>query len=577
MLEDFKRLWRLLSARARRGLLLLILMLACGALLELAAVGLITRFMGEVVDAPEPTAPLTLYPDHPLPLWQAALLTLSVFAASNFLLGFSSWRLARYIWEQEVDLSCRVFEAVLRMPYRQFLSRNSGTLHEQIWCEQLCRGFLFSSLLLLSKGLSCAFLLVGVVYADWRAATFAIFAVLVVYTFLHALLSGPVTRLGADHWQAQSERQRLTTETLSAYKSVKLMQRWQGLLVLYREAARKSASRSGAHEMMTEVPRYVLETTALAGLVGMALYRIYLREGNIIAMVSLYGIAGYRILPAVHIIFRLFSQLRFHRSSVQETAELLETEGKLPDQPGPALDRQISLENVRIQFPARLRPALDGVSLTIKRGQLVGLAGTTGSGKSTLLDVFSGLLALDEGRLLIDDQPLAPEKVVDWQRRLGFLPQTVETLDDSLAANICFGLERNEERLQQVVSQAELEEFVAELPGGLETRVGERGSFLSSGQRQRLGLARALYHNPGVLLLDEATSSLDGKTEEALLSTLSSYRGEKTILMAAHRATALAICDHIYLLEAGQIVEQGRYEDLASHCPRFQQLLAIES
>jgi len=209
----------------------------------------------------------------------------------------------------------------------------------------------------------------------------------------------------------------------------------------------------------------------------------------------------------------------------------------------------IILREVAFRYPGAPLPTLYGLSLTIPKDTSLGIIGPTGSGKSTLVDLLLGLYQPTAGEILIDDRPLVPALVPSWQASIGYVPQDIFLIDDTIARNIAFGLPDNEidpARLREACATAQLLDFVeAELPDGFDTNVGERGVRLSGGQRQRIGLARALYHRPSLLILDEATSALDMATEAKLLDALRSLTGKLTMVVAAHRLSAVANCDQL--------------------------------
>jgi len=209
----------------------------------------------------------------------------------------------------------------------------------------------------------------------------------------------------------------------------------------------------------------------------------------------------------------------------------------------------ITLRNISFRYPGILLPALDCLSLTIPKNTSLGVIGPTGSGKSTLVDLLLGLYEPTAGEILIDGRPLVPALVQAWQATIGYVPQEIFLVDDTIARNIAFGLSENEidrVRLRDVCAMAQILDFIeTETRGGFDTYVGERGVRLSGGQRQRIGLARALYHRPSLLILDEATSALDVATEARLLEALRGLEGKLTMVVAAHRLSAVANCDQI--------------------------------
>jgi ABC-type multidrug transport system fused ATPase/permease subunit len=226
----------------------------------------------------------------------------------------------------------------------------------------------------------------------------------------------------------------------------------------------------------------------------------------------------------------------------------------------------IEVSDLTFQYEAALSPALNNVSLTVKRGEAVGLVGPSGSGKSTLVDILLGLLEPTSGRVLVDGDVIH-DNLRGWQDQIGYVPQSIFLTDDTLRRNVAFGLPKNEideVAVEAAIRLAQLEDFVASLPDGLDTIVGERGVRLSGGQRQRIGIARALYHNPDVLVLDEATSSLDTETEHGVMQAVQALQGEKTVIIVAHRLSTVEYCNRLYRLENARIVDEGTFSEVTS-------------
>ena len=211
--------------------------------------------------------------------------------------------------------------------------------------------------------------------------------------------------------------------------------------------------------------------------------------------------------------------------------------------------------------------ALSRVSFELADGEMSFLTGHSGAGKSTLIDCLLGLISPSSGEMRVDNELITERNVMSWQRKLGYVSQVIYLLDGSLRENIGFGIPTDavdEEKLRNAVEKSQLTEFIASLPDGLDTRVGERGVRLSGGQRQRIGIARALYDNPPVLVLDEATSSLDTDTEREVMKAVEELQGSKTILIISHRFSTIENCDYVYKLDKGRIVAQGKPEDMLS-------------
>ena len=226
-------------------------------------------------------------------------------------------------------------------------------------------------------------------------------------------------------------------------------------------------------------------------------------------------------------------------------------------------------------IPTARNACCTDINLSIKRGGSYALAGPSGAGKSTLVDVILGLLDPSEGQILIDDKPLAEVGLRRWQRCIGYVPQMPLITDNSVKANVAFGVpgpKIDEAKVWDCLKLAHLEDVVADLPDGLDTPLGDRGHRLSGGQRQRVAIARALYNDPEILVLDEATSALDTLSERAIRDAVISLRGRVTVISIAHRFSTIKDCDHIFLLEDGAVVAEGSFQTLLTESPFFQQL-----
>ena len=240
--------------------------------------------------------------------------------------------------------------------------------------------------------------------------------------------------------------------------------------------------------------------------------------------------------------------------------------------PLPLIDR-LELAGVHYAYPGADRDALDGLDLVVRANTTVGIVGGTGAGKTTAVDLILGLLTPDRGALMVDGTPIDKASRRAWQRSIGYVPQQIYLTDESVRANIAFGLPPeaiDDAAVERAARIAELHDFVTEsLPQGYHTLVGERGVRLSGGQRQRIGISRALYHDPSVLILDEATSALDNLTERAVMDAVHNLGHAKTILMIAHRLTTVKHCDVIVMLERGRVIATGTYDELLHRSREF--------
>jgi len=319
------------------------------------------------------------------------------------------------------------------------------------------------------------------------------------------------------------------------------------------------------------MPRFALEAIIFGGMILVALY-LMSQSGmvaNALPILALYAFAGYRLMPALQQIYNNIIRIRFTipaLDSVYNDLKSLKPYSPSQIQDALPLNHNITLKNISYNYPRASRTALSNINFSIQARSTVGLVGATGSGKTTTVDIILGLLEPQKGTLEVDGKVIDKHNIKAWQHSIGYVPQQIFLSDDTVAANIAFGIDTkdiNHEAVEYASKIANLHEFVVnELPSKYQTTIGERGVRISGGQRQRIGIARALYHKPQILILDEATSALDNLTERTVLEAVHKLRKNITIIMIAHRLSTVKNCDNILLLEKGEVKEQGKFDRL---------------
>jgi ABC-type multidrug transport system fused ATPase/permease subunit len=304
---------------------------------------------------------------------------------------------------------------------------------------------------------------------------------------------------------------------------------------------------------------------------------------DFLPLITVYAFGGYRLLPALQKVFSAITKIRYNLPIVEilhhDYYSLPETGEKPESQRRPealSFTRTIELENIRFRYPNTEEDVIKNQSLSIRANTSVGFVGPTGCGKTTTIDIILGLLEAQSGSLRVDSREITAKNRSNWQANLGYVPQSIFLVDDSIRKNIAFGIAENEIDEESVIKAAQvanLHDFIMnDLDRGYETMVGERGVRLSGGQKQRIGIARAVYHDPSVLILDEATSALDGLTENAIMDAIHNLSHKKTILMIAHRLTTVRECDEIFIMEKGVIVDRGTYDELIQRNESFRKM-----
>jgi len=497
-----------------------------------------------------------------------------IFVVKNALAGVQFRLHFGFTHEFFRRLSSRLLASYMAQPYGFFLDANCAVLAKNVLTEtySVATEIVGPALLLLSEALVLlAILTVLFVYEP----VFSLVALGIVCSVFGAIFvfSGRVSqRLGQAREFMHNQMTRICYESLSGIKDIKVAGTERFFVGMFDEFAKKRAHGTAVHLTLEQAPRLVIEIVIGGGLIGTLLYvrSMGSTTSGLVATLAMYLVAAYRLMPSVNRIIASLLHLRYIEAGFRSFEPILLEAISTPafgagNRTPLVFQSQLQLTNVRFRYPGASGYVLDGINLWIKRGEMVGFIGPSGTGKSTLINVILGLLEVNDGTFRVDEQVVKGEKVQDWQAIVAYVPQQVFVLDDSLLKNVALGIADSEidrERLARALEQAQLADFVKELPEGIATRVGERGARLSGGQIQRIGVARALYRNTPVLVLDEATSALDLETEERIMRSVHENSVQRTILVIAHRYSSLKSCDRIYRLEDGKVADCLTYSQL---------------
>jgi ATP-binding cassette, subfamily B, bacterial PglK len=407
----------------------------------------------------------------------------------------------------------------------------------------------------------------------------------VVVTLQRVFLKRTVA-LGAAERTHQASMMQWANQALGGIKEIQVLG-CQGYFVdRFAVATHAQASALRTYRVIQLFPRYVLETVGIVGLVGVTAV-VLLRGGEPTRLIPLLGVlavAVVRILPSLARIAGSMTEIRHSSTASRRIASELEASAPPPrvisDRARMAFDDQIEFRDVTVRYPGTSEPAIDRVSFSIKKGEAVALVGPSGAGKTTMADVMIGLIPPTDGTVEVDGRSLDDSNRRSWQACVGYIPQAVYLIDDSLRRNIAFGVPDgriDDEKLSEVVAAARLEELVRASPAGLEAKVGERGVRLSGGQRQRVGIARVLYLDAQLLVLDEATSALDGVTEREIVEAIDRLKGTRTMVIIAHRLSTVRSCDRLIHMDGGRMVGVGTWSELEAGSEAFRRLLLAVS
>jgi ABC-type multidrug transport system fused ATPase/permease subunit len=513
------------------------------------------------------------------------VLVITVFTLSNLSLVGINFIIHIFSGRRRHSISMRLFERYLCQPYIFFLNTNSAILIKSILSdvttyvvdELICLLQLASSLII------CVSIVILLVALNPYLAVITSLSLGLIYIFIFSAIRKFLSRIGEERSAQDVFRYKYINEAFGGIKDIKIIGKEKNFLDLLSVPSKKYASSDAIYSSIIDTPKHIIETIAIGGMLAVIIFML-LAGNNItgfIPVLTVYALGAYRLLPQLQKIFRSVTSIRYHFYAVenlhrafQETQPGIEIgTGNIPKM---EFRSAIKLVNIGFSYPGAGKAVIKNQNLSIKSNTSIAFIGPTGCGKTTLVDIILGLLEPGRGKIFVDDIELNNENIKNWQKNLGYVPQSIYLTDDTIRNNIAFGItgkDIDEDMLVQSAKMANIHDFIInELKDGYDTVIGERGIRLSGGQRQRIGIARALYNNPSVLVLDEATSALDTLTENVIIDAINNLSHKKTIIMVAHRITTVKSCDTIYLMEEGNITDCGSYDELYKRNPSFRKM-----
>jgi ABC-type multidrug transport system fused ATPase/permease subunit len=576
-MKSLAGIWSILSPAQRSSAFGLVGLMIVAMLLEMVGLGLVIPSLGLMAsDAPAKPSPQVAAwlnwlgtPSRGVLLLWGLLAILGLYAVKAVFLLFSTWRQTTFVRAIQCDVSERLFRTYLLQPWPYHLQHNSSMLVRNINDVVLVANQLTTTLGTLAEVLVMTGIVAVLIWFEPIGAL-TVAAVLA----MAAMVMEKATKSRLTHWgkQFQSHSAMLNkhlVQGLHAAKDIKVLGCEAAFIDYYAHYGRRRATVLARQSLFAQMPRLWFECVAVASLCALTAVMVWQGRPTkeMIPTLGLFAAAAFRLLPSVNKLSMGFQGLRFSSAIIDTIVSDLALPVPSPD--GAAGNRlvfrnAIELDNVTFRYPAATTPSLTDVRLKIPHGASVGLIGGSGAGKSTLVDIVLGLLAPTAGRVLVDGADIR-DRTRPWQRIVGYVPQAIYLADDTIRRNVAFGLQDDQiddTAVAKALASAQIDEFVAGLPDGVDTLVGDRGVRLSGGQRQRIGIARALYNDPALLVLDEATSALDNDTERGVMDAIESLHGAKTLLIVAHRLTTVERCDLIYDLADGRIVRCGSFSEV---------------
>ncbi|MDB5492268.1 MAG: Lipid export ATP-binding/permease protein MsbA [Micavibrio sp.] len=457
----------------------------------------------------------------------------------------------------------RLFSTYLHQPYKFYLKTNTNTMKSTILSEvdRVVSSVLVPVAVIISKTMVISILLLLLMFVNPVITALLVLITGGIYASLLFYFRNKMRIRGRDAVRQNAIRFKTTSEAFASIRDIKLHDNAGFFEGEFSRASEKYTTSQAYSLYHGQVPRFIIETAGFVILITLVLYLIVSGGKNVsdvIPLIALFAASGYKVLPAAQNLYSSFNSIRFNSAGLDFVSEGMSLPVQAQDEGGARLpfSSEIRVDGVTFTYDDRTAPTLNEVSALIRKNNLVGVVGPTGAGKSTFIDILIGLLSPQSGAVLVDGGALNDSTIKSWQRQIGYVPQQIHLLTGSIGSNIAFGKSANHAdpaKIADAAQKAHIDSFIATLPDGYETDVGEHGDRLSGGQRQRIGIARALYRDPEILVLDEPTSALDAETARNLILTLKVLSQKKTVIIITHQAETLEHCDQVLMVEDGRI------------------------
>ncbi len=553
------------ARRAAPGLVGVTALMLVATSLDLLGIGLVAPFVALVVgsDAQQLPRSMAWLAGH-FSLTNLGLVVVAVFVAKSILSHRLQKHIVRFAETHRARLMTRLLASFLARSYEMHLRQpTAARVTTLFWhTAQYSGSTLASSLRVVTDGL----VLTAVAAMLWLISPLATMMLAGFLGVVSVAVAGWVRRELAESSQrlarAQSAALTAVENSMGAFREIRVLGTADAFRAALARAVGDMADAAARQHSAHFVPRVAVETALVAFLVALSLYSLRSGSGaQLVPVLGAMGVAAMRLMPIATSLLSSFNNLRASRLALSEIARELREAPALDESTttahaseGASTFKTLSLREIGYRYPDAERDSLLDVSLDLRHGEVLGIAGRSGAGKSTLIDVMLGLLTPRRGEVRVDGEAISLDRA-QWHAQCAYIPQDVFLIAGSLRDNITFG--RAEPRpgaLADALRQARLEELIARLPQGVDTVLGERGQGLSGGQRQRVAIARALYHERDLLVMDEATSALDAETEAEVVAAIAALRGRRTVVVVAHRPSMLAACDRVIHLEEGRVI-----------------------
>ena len=580
MKDIFKKFNKVLNKKQKSRVVVLIFMILIGAVLETLGVSMIYPLI-ETVMMPE------VFEQNAMIVWICNVLgytsaeqfvtfmllaLIFIFIFKNLYLLLLYYVQHSFITNSQYRISRDLLKVYLNRPYEFYLNASTGDIMRTVYSDSTgIFNLLLQCMQFVTEFMVAIFLGTYLLIID-PVMTIVMGILLVGITLLSsAFLKPRISRIGEESRQQQSKMYKTIMQSINSVKDVKVYAKEDAFLGIYRKYGKRYYNLARDHEVLSSVPRLAIEAFSLSGVLAYMAVMMKLGQNvqTMVPQLSAFAVAAVRLLPSASRINTYLANIAYYRPTLDYVYANVELPKNVDERAAEAkavteTDKLkfhdcIKVEQLYYKYPNTDKYIFENARMQVPYGKSVGIMGPSGAGKTTVVDIMLGLLKVESGTITCDGVNVL-EHYGQWLANIGYISQTINMVDDTIRANIAFGVDVDDiddARVWQVLEEAQLADFVRNLPNGINTVIGERGVRISGGQRQRVGIARALYHDPEILILDEATSALDNDTEAAIMEAIENFHGRKTMLIIAHRLKTIENCDIIYKVENGKITESS--------------------
>ena len=504
-------------------------------------------------------------------IYVALLLALIIFLFKNFILSFNLWHQTKFLRNLNFDITNRLFNYYLKKDYLFFINNNSAFLYRNLTSIiSSTTGYINKYMIFLTESMVFIGIIIFLSYIDFLGTSIILLSVSIVASLVYFIFRKKIKFLANQRNIVGGDLNKHLLQGMASAKDVKILDREEELISQVGENLQKMTKLTHIVTFVNGLPRYIFEVFIVLTFIVLVILMLNVNREliDIIQYLGVFAVASFRIIPSVTRIVSSLQMINFQEPSVNILLKEFDLKKKASLNKNINMEKQnipinfknyINIKNLSFSFPSRKEFSLLKITLSVKKGEFIGIIGETGSGKSTLINLLTGLLKPSDGKIEVDGSDIHLN-LKGWHEKIGYVPQSIYLTDDSIKKNIAFGLREdniNNNLINKAVENSKLNFFLKDLEDGVNTVVGEKGIKLSGGQQQRIGIARALYRDPEILILDEATSSLDETTERKIMESIGLLKRKKTIILITHRLSTVKNCDKVYFIDKGKIIKEG--------------------